>query len=88
MRNKWYFRNERTSQFSEVPCFKPKSSWRPPNVHPALEIFLSKVEKVLFDICKKQRTYSNFNSEGWKAMRSLGDDRNLVIKKGTKDLAW
>ena len=78
MRNKWYFRNEPTPQFSEVP------SWRPPNGHPALEIFLSKVEKDLFDICKKQRTYSNFNSEEWKAMRSLADDRSLVIKKADK----
>ena len=57
-----------------------KSLWRPPNGHPALEIFLSKVEKDLFDICKKQQTYSNFNSEEWKAMRSLADDRNLVRK--------
>ena len=24
MRNKWYFRNEQTPQFSEVPCFKSK----------------------------------------------------------------
>ena len=84
MRNKWYFRNEPTPQFSEVPRFKTKSSWRPPNGHPALEIFLSKVEKDLFDICKKQRTYSNFNSEEWKAMRSLADDRSLVIKKADK----
>ena len=51
MRNKWYFRNEPTPQFSEVPCFKTKSSWRLPNDHPALEIFL-------FDICTKQQTYS------------------------------
>ena len=80
MRNKSYFPNEPTPQFSEVPFCKSKSSWRPPNGHPALEIFLSKVEKDLFDICKKQQTYSNFNSEEWKAMRSLADDRNLVIK--------
>ena len=39
-----------------------KSLWRP-NGHPALEIFLSKVEKSLFDIFKKQQAYSNFNSE-------------------------
>ena len=26
MRNKWYFRNEPTPQFSEVPCFKNKSN--------------------------------------------------------------
>ena len=73
-----------------MPCFKTKSSWRPPNGHTALEIFLSQVEKDLFDICKKQRTYSNFNSEEWEAMRFLADDRNLVIKKAkrTKDLTW
>ena len=84
MRNKWYFRNEPTPQFSEVPCCSTKSSWRPPNGHPALEIFLSKVEKDLFDICKKQQTYSNFNSEEWKAMRSLAGDQNLVTKKADK----
>ena len=46
VRNKWYFRNEPIPQFSEVPCCKTKSSWRPPNGHPELEIFLSKVEKI------------------------------------------
>ena len=61
-----------------------KSLWRPPNGHPALEIFLSKVEKDLFDICKKYQTYSNFNSEEWKAMRSSTDNRNPVIKKAEK----
>ena len=65
-----------------------KSSWRPPNGHPALEIFLSKVEKDLFDICKKHQTYSNFNSEEWKAMRSSADNRNLVIKKRKRGPAW
>ena len=91
MRKKRYFRNERTPQFSEVPCCKTKSSWRFPNGHPALEIFLSKVEKDLFDICKKQKTYSNFNNEEWKAVRSLADDQNLVIKKannGSCVVAW
>ena len=65
-----------------------KSSWRPPNGHPALEIFLSKLEKDLFDICKKHQTYSNFNSEEWKAMRSSADNRNLVIKKRKRGPAW
>ena len=58
MRNRWYFRNEPTPKFSEVPCFKTKSSWKPPNGRPALEIFLSKVEKDLCDICKKQQTHT------------------------------
>ena len=84
MRNKWYFRNEPTLQFSEVPCCKTMSSWRPPNGHPALEMFLNKVEKDLFDICKKQQTYLHFNSEGLGTMRYLADDRNLGIKKADK----
>ena len=70
IRNKWYCRNEPTPQFSEVPCCKTKCMWRPANGHPALEIFLSKVEKDLFDICKKQQIYSDLNCEEWKAMRS------------------
>ena len=61
---------------------------RPPNGYPALKIFSSKVEKDLFDICKKQQAYSNFNSEEWKAMCSLADDWNLVIKKWIKGPAW
>ena len=45
------FRNEPTPQFSDVPCFKTKSSWKPPNGHSAIEIFLSKAENDLYDIC-------------------------------------
>ena len=88
MRNKWYFWNDSTPPFNEVPFCKTNSLWRPPNGHPALEIFLSKVEKDLSDFCKKQQTYLNFNSEECKAMRSLADDRNLVIKKRTRGPAW
>ena len=36
------------------------------------------------DICKKQQTYSNFNSEEWKAKRPLADVQNLVIKRAEK----
>ena len=36
---KWYFRNEITPNFSEVPAFRPKSSWNPPEGHPNLEVF-------------------------------------------------
>ena len=42
-------------------------------------------EKDLFYICKKQQTYSNFNSEEWKTMRFLADDRNVIIKKPLND---
>ena len=80
-----YYIYKPTRQFNEIPWCKTKSSWRPPNGHPALEIFLCKVEKDLFDICKKQQTYSNFNSEEWKGICSLADDQNLVIKEADKE---
>ena len=31
--------------------------------------------------------YSNLSTEEWKAIRSLADDRNIVIKKVDKDSA-
>ena len=50
MRCKWYFRNQPTENFSEKPAFHVKSNWNPPNGHPALEIFLSKLENEVFSI--------------------------------------
>ena len=85
MRNRWHFRNEPTPKFSEVPCFKTKSSWKPPNGRPALEIFLSKVEKDLCDICKKQQTYSNFNSENRNKKNGQGILRGSL---GPKRLSY
>ena len=57
MRLKWYFRNEPTPSFSERPSFPPKSSWKPPKGNPSLELFLSQVEKELFEICKSNLGY-------------------------------
>ena len=34
MRIKWHFRNESSDNFSEIPAFSPKSSWKPPLGHP------------------------------------------------------
>ena len=84
MRLKWYFRNEVTPNFSEVPAFRPKSSWNPPKGHPNLEVFLSEVEKELFTVADSKLGYSNLSKEEWKAMRTLADDRTIVIKKADK----
>ena len=91
MRLKWYFRNEPTSNFSEVPAFRTKSTWNPPKGHPNLEVFLSEVEKELFSCTSKKLGYSNLSTEEWKAMRSLADDRSIVIKKtdkGSSVVVW
>ena len=84
MRLKWHFRNDTTPNFSEIPAFRPKSTWNPPKGHPNLEVFLSEVEKELFKCPDKNLGYSNLSREEWKAMRSLADERSIVIKKADK----
>ena len=46
--------------------------------------FLSKVENDLFKVVDKELWYSSFTSEEWKALRSLADDKQIVIKKADK----
>ena len=84
MRIKWHFRNEPSENFSEIPSFRPKSSWKPPKGNPNLELFLSKVEQDLFKTIKTPTKYFNLSSDEWKAIRSLADDRSIVIKKADK----
>ena len=39
MRCRWYFRNEPSDDFSNVPALRPKSQWKPPTGHPCVELF-------------------------------------------------
>ena len=50
MRCQWFFRNECTESFSEAPALRVKLNWNPPKGHPALEIFLSKLEAEIFSV--------------------------------------
>ena len=84
VRTKWHFRNEPTPNFSNVTYVKFKSKWSPPKGHSAIELFLTKVENELFKITDKELGYFNFTSEEWKAMPSLPDDQQIVIKKADK----
>ena len=84
MRLKWHFRNEPTSSFSERPSFTLISSWKPPKGKPNLDIFLSQIEKELFEVCKSNLGYSNLSKEEWKCMRLLANYRSIVIKKAEK----
>ena len=84
MRPKLYFRNKSTSSFSKRPSFTPKSSWKPPEGNTSLELFLSHIEKELFEVCKSNLGYSNFPKEKWQCMRLLANDRSIVIKKADK----
>ena len=47
-------------------------------------MYLSQVENELFSIADEPIRYSNLSKEEWMAMRSLVDDRSIVIKKAGK----
>ena len=68
MRIKWHFRNEPSKNFTTVPAFRSKSSWKPPAGHPNLEVFLSSIEKELFEDIGTSLRYSNLSTDEWKAV--------------------
>ena len=84
MRTKSNFRNEPSQSFSVAPAFTRKFSWKPPLGHPNLEVFLSQVESELFKETQDSLRYSNLSQEEWRPVRSLADDRSIVIKKADK----
>ena len=91
MRTKWNFRNEPSQGFSVAPAFTHKSSWKPRLGHPNLEVFLSQVESELFKETQDSLRYSNLSQGEWRAVRSLADDRSIIIKKtdkGTCVVVW
>ena len=84
MKIKWHFRNEPTLAFSNIPAFAPKFAWKPLRGHPNSEVFLRQVESDLFKTIERPLGYSNLSKEEWDAIRSLADDRNIVIKRADK----
>ena len=79
MRTKWHFRNEPTLELSETPVFSPKSTCKSPMGHPNVEVFLSPIEHEIFKEVESLLGYSNLSKEEWKAVRSLANDRNIVV---------
>ena len=56
----------------------------PPTGHHNLEVFLSQMKHEFFQIPDKCLPYSNLSKEEWQAIRSLEEDRSIVIKKADK----
>ena len=83
-RIKWYFRNEISENFSEQHAVAPKSKWKPPKGHSSLEVFLSKIEKELFELAESPLNYSNFSKEEWQAMNLLVNDTGVVTKRADR----
>ena len=48
---------------------------------------MSSVKKELFEVIGISLRYSNLSMEAWRAIRSLADDRSIVLKKADKGSA-
>ena len=55
-----------------------------PNDHPALEIFLNKLENEVFSVLPGTPRDNNLSKEEWLTMRGLAEDRNINIKPADK----
>ena len=84
LRCKWYFRNELSDNFIEVPAFKPKSLWKPPAGHPCVELFLSNLEGELLSFLPGKPQSYNISKEEWQAMHNLAEDCSIIIKPADK----
>ena len=85
MRTKWFFRNEPKPQFSEVPGFSPKSSWKPPKRHPNLEVLLSQLENKIFKMPFDNLKHSNPSNEEWQLIKLQQMTISLSLKGLIKD---
>ena len=91
MRCKWYFRNESQDITSELSICKLKSTWNPLKDSPALGLFLSKVKGDIFSVLPRYPKKFNLNREEYLTMRSLQNDRSVIIKpadKGSAVAVW
>ena len=80
MRIKW---DSTTLYFSEELAFHTNASWNPPKGNPYCFSLQSR-ERNAFTVIKSQVRHYNISHEEWKAIKSLADDRNIVIKKADK----
>ena len=81
MRTKWFFRNEPTSQFSEIPAFFPSLPGKLQSVAPNREVFLNQLENEIFKLHFENVRHSNTSKEVWEGIRALADVHTVVIKK-------
>ena len=91
IRCKWYLRDEPFEEFSEIPAFRPKSTWKPPTGDPCVELFLSKMEHELFSFLPGKPQSYNLTKEEWQALKNLKEDRSIIIKpadKGSSVVVW
>ena len=84
MRYKRHFRNEVPQNNEGISQFEVKSEWNPPKGHSALEAFLNKTEKYIFFLTPEREKDYSLTKDEYLAMRSLANDRNVIIKPADK----
>ena len=80
MRSKWSSRDEPSSNFTEVPAFRPKYNWKPPPGHPCVELFLSKLESELFSYLPGKLLAYILTKEELLSMQSFQEDQTIIIR--------
>ena len=71
--------------------FKTKSTWNPQKGASALELFLSQTKKDILSMLTGKATNYNLSKEVYLTIRSLQNDRDVVIKsagKGSAMIVW
>ena len=74
---------EPTENLSKAPAFRVKSNWNLAK-HPAVEIFLSKLETEISSVLPGTTLKYNISKEEWLTMRGLTEARDITIKRADK----
>ena len=70
------------SDFSNI-SFGPKFAWKLPTIHSNLEVFLSQVKTHILKVIEIPLGYSNLSREELDAIRSLSNDRTIVLQRAS-----
>ena len=81
LRLAWHFRDDQR-EFVFNP-FKKKSNFKPKDQDAAIEMYLSSLEKHIFDLDTKIK-YHNITKEERRAIDSLRNDPSIIIKEADK----
>ena len=87
----FYFRDDITERFSQLPSFCNKSSWNPPNRNFPLEMFLGQLEGDIFSVLPGKSASYYLTKKKWFTMRRSAKDRIIIIKpadKGSYVAVW
>ena len=90
LRLKWHFRNN-VEDFSYNP-FMHKSTFNPPKADASIEIYFSRLEEELFNICDSYKSgFNNLTLDERDALHFLRNDKSIIIKgedKGSAVIVW